>query len=76
MGGDRLAVRSLGLLILAVVGVGGFGALLVFSGLAAPRLDVALLFLPWAVATFAGMALLWIGTALVVLLRTRSQRRS
>lgn len=69
-------MRGLGLLILTVTGIGGLGALLVLSKLEVPRLDVVFLFVPWAVVSFIGMALLWSGAAVVVFFRTRAQRRS
>ena len=76
MGGNRFVVRVLGLLILAVVGVGGIGTTLVLSRLELPQLDVAFLFIPWAVVTTTGMALLWSGAAVAVYFRTRARRRS
>ena len=69
MGGNGFVVKALGLLILAVVGVGGVGMIALVSRLELPQLNVGFLFIPWAVVATIAMALMWLGTAVLLFIK-------
>ena len=62
-------MKALGLLILAVVGVGGVGVEATVSRLELPQLNVGFLFIPWAVVATIAMALMWLGTAVLLFIK-------
>ena len=69
MGGNGFVVKALGLLILAVVGVGGVGMIALVSRLELTQLNVGFLFIPWAVVATIAMALMWLGTAVLLFIK-------
>lgn len=66
-------VRGLGLLILAVLSIGGLGMVAIVAW-EYPRLEVSFLFIPWLAMAAVGMSLLWILVALMTFFGARRAR--
>ncbi len=74
MGSEGSAVRLLGYVVVGVVAFGGIGTVLVAAAAGPEQSHFVMLFMPLVAITSIGMTLAWVGFALFVFIRKRSQK--